>query len=86
MTLLGITVSDAGGCPKVHDGSRRIRRSLKTRGYPFARRSEDASEGYQKKPKVSKSYRKLLEPEGDPVARRPPEATEGPRKRTRVNR
>ena len=37
--VLGITVSDAGGCPKLHDGSRRIRRSQKTGGHPFAQRS-----------------------------------------------
>ena len=37
--VLGITVSDAGGCLKLHDGSRRIRRSQKTGGHPFAQRS-----------------------------------------------
>ena len=41
--LLGITASDTGGCPKLQDRSRRL---LEPGGYPFARRIEDASEGF----------------------------------------
>ena len=63
VTLLGITVSDVGGCPKLQDGSQVSRRLLKPEGRFAVRRLEDASEGFRKKPKV-------LESEGDLVARR----------------
>ena len=84
--VLGITVSGGGGCPKLHDGSQVSRRLLKTEGRFAVRRSEDASEGFRKKPKVSTSYRRLLEAEGQSVARSSPGTTEGPRKRTKVGR
>ena len=86
VTLLGITVSDVGGCPKLQDGSQVSRRLLKPEGRFAVRRSTDVSEGSQKKPKVSTSYRRLLEADGQSAARRSSGTTEGPRKRTKVGR
>ena len=52
--LLGITISDAGGCPKLQDGSRRCRRLLEPEGHSVARRSQETTEGPGKRSKVNR--------------------------------
>ena len=43
--MLGVTVSDSGGCSKLLNGSRRSLVTETHEGYPLSRRSEDVTEG-----------------------------------------